>query len=312
MSALLRSLLFVPGDSERKQAKAMTSGADALILDLEDSVTPAQLPSARRQVCELLQSRRAVSPSSGQPPRPPQLWVRVNALASGKLMEDLVSVFPGAPDGLVLPKVSSAAEVVLLDRELATLETRAARTVGSTKLIVISTETAQAVLSLPTYAQALAADPIAAARVSALTWGSEDLSAAVGASCKVDASGELRFTFQLARSLCLLASAAAGVQAIDGVYLDFRNAAGLQRQAEEARRDGFTGKLAIHPGQVAVINAAFNPTEPELARARRIVAAFAASPQAGVLSLDGEMIDRPHLQQAQRILGLAARTESSS
>jgi len=295
MSALLRSLLFVPGDSERKQTKALASSADALILDLEDSVAEAQLPQARARVREVLV----------QAPRRQPLWVRVHSFSSGLLLEDLVAVFAGAPDGLVLPKVSSPAEIVQIDRELAALETQEGRTVGTTKLIVIATETPQAVLSLPIFAPVLTAEPSAAARVSALTWGSEDLSAALGASGKFDAAGALTFTFQLARSHCLLAASALGVQAIDGVYVNFRETEGLRREASEARRDGFTGKLAIHPDQIDSINTAFTPTESELARARRIVAAFAASPGAGVLNLEGEMIDRPHLLQARRLLDLA-------
>jgi citrate lyase subunit beta / citryl-CoA lyase len=297
MSALLRSLLFVPGDSERKQTKAIATPADALILDLEDSVAAAQLPAARTRVRDLLRSR----------PRE-QLWVRVHSLSSGLLLADLVAVFPGAPEGLMLPKVSSPAEIVQIDRELAALEARDGREVGATKLIVIATETAQAVLNLPTFAPRLAAEPSAAARVVALTWGLEDLSAAIGASGRLDSAGQLTFTMQLARSMCLLAASALGVQAIDGVQVSFRDTQGLQREAAEARRDGFTGKLAIHPDQIEAINTAFTPTEAELARARRIVAAFAASPSAGVLNLEGEMIDRPHLLQARGLLNLAARS----
>ena len=326
MSPMLRSLLFVPGDSERKQAKALASPADALILDLEDSVAEAQLPAARARVRELLISRGSGKASgsesasgcggtsgsgsasgsggSGTSVRRPQLWVRVHSLAGGLFLEDLVAVFPGAPAGLVLPKVSAAAEVIQVDRELAALEARDGRAVGSTQLIVISTETPQAVLNLPAFAGALSAQPSAAARVAALTWGAEDLSAAIGATGKHQPSGALTFTFQLARSLCQLAAAALNVQAIDGVYVNFRDSRGLEREAAEARRDGFTGKLAIHPDQLAPINQAFTPTESELARARRIVAAFSASPEAGVLNLDGEMVDRPHLLQARRLLEL--------
>ena len=314
MNSPLRSLLFVPGDSERKQAKALTSAADAVILDLEDSVAAAQRPAARARIRLLLQSRTGAGADSRRAPHgegrgahEPELWVRLNAPSSGQFLEDLAAVFPGAPAGLVLPKISGAAEIVQVDRDLAALETRDSRSVGSTRLIVICTETPQAVLSLPSYAQALASEPAAAARIAALTWGSEDLSAALGASGKVDADGAPAFTFQLARSLCLLAAAAIGVQAIDGVCVDFRSTERLQREAGDARRDGFTGKLAIHPDQIATINSAFSPSEPELARARRIVAAFAASPEAGALSLDGEMIDRPHLLQARRILGLSPR-----
>jgi len=309
MSSLLRSLLFVPGDSERKQAKALASSADALILDLEDSVAETQLPDARVRVREALfsRSRGAGAEAARDSTARPQLWVRVHSVSSGMLLEDLVAIFPGAPDGLVLPKVSSAAEIVQLDRELSALEAKEARPIGVTKLIIIATETPHAVLNLPSYPQVLAAEPAAAARVTALTWGSEDLSAAIGASGKREPSGALTSTFQLVRSLCLLTAAALGVQPVDGVYVNFRDREGLEREAADARRDGFTGKLAIHPDQVSSINAAFSPTPSELARARRIVAAFAASPQAGVLSLDGEMIDRPHLAQARRLLELAER-----
>ncbi len=304
MTPQLRSLLFVPGDSERKQLKARSSGADALILDLEDSVAAAQLPLARGLVRQVLQAPRQAGPA---------IWVRTNSLASGQFLEDLAAIFPGAPAGLVLPKVSAAAEIIQIHEYLVALEMRDSRPPGSTQLIVIATETPQAVLNLPAFAQVLATAPAAAARVAALTWGSEDLSAAIGARSKVDTgTGALSFTFQLARSLCLLAAAAMGIPAIDGVHVDFRDAKGLEREAADARRDGFAGKLAIHPEQIAVINSAFNPTEPELARARRIVAAFAASPEAGVLSLDGEMIDRPHLVQAQRILKLAAQRQGHS
>ncbi len=293
MRSLLRSLLFVPGDSERKQSKALSSPADALLLDLEDSVAEAQLPAARARVRDLLMARGSARP---------QLWVRVHSLASGLLLEDLLAVFPGAPDGLVLPKVASATEVIQVDRELAALEARDGRPIGSTQLIVIATESAQAVLNLPAFPGVLLAEPAAAARVTALTWGAEDLSASIGATARHTASGTLTVTFQLARSLCLLSAAALGVQALDGVYVNFRDTPGLERESAEARRDGFTGKLAIHPDQIAPINTAFNPTEAELARAHRIVAAFAASPDAGVLTLDGEMIDRPHLLQARRLL----------
>jgi citrate lyase subunit beta/citryl-CoA lyase len=309
VTSLLRSLLFVPGDSERKQAKALASPADALILDLEDSVAATQLPAARVRVRELLLAQGGAASAARQRQ---QLWVRVHALSSGLLLEDLEAVLAGAPDGLVLPKVSSPGEVIQIDRELAALEAKEARQMGCTKLIVIATETPQGVLNLPTYSQALASAPAAAARVAALTWGAEDLSAAIGATGKFDPTGALTPALQLARSLCLLAATAIGVQAIDGVHVNFRDAKGLQRELSEARRDGFTGKLAIHPDQITPINTAFNPTESELVRARRIVAAFAASPQAGVLNLEGEMIDRPHLLQARRLLELAARATSNS
>jgi len=296
-SPALRSLLFVPGDSERKQVKALASAADALLLDLEDSVSAENLPAARLRVRELLVGQRDRSRQ--------QLWVRVNALSSGSLLEDLAAVFPGAPEGLMLPKVSLASEVCEISHYLAALEAQAGRRVGDTKLIVIATETAQAVLGLGGYAQNL--DAVARQRLLGLTWGAEDLSAALGISRKTNADGTLTFTLQMARSMCLLAAAAIGVQAIDGVYVDFRNGAGLEREIQAARGDGFTGKMAIHPDQVGPINAAFIPGATEVEWARRIVAAFENAPQAGVVSLDGKMVDRPHLVQARRILDWAAR-----
>ncbi len=296
-----RSWLFVPGDSERKQARGVESAADALILDLEDSVAPRRRPRARQQVAAFL---------SGRPRRgAQQLWVRVNGLASGELLEDLAAVMARAPDGIVLPKVSSPEEVLEVHHYLSALEKRESLE-RQTGLLVIATETPQAVLGLSRFAATLPAGAPSPAgwpcpRLTALTWGAEDLSAALGVREKVAADGALTFTFELARALCLLASAAAGVQAIDGVHADFADREGLARELARARRDGFTGKLAIHPDQVEPINAAFTPTESEVAGARRIVAAFAASPDIGVTSVDGKMIDRPHLLQAQRLLAAA-------
>ncbi len=300
---MLRSLLFVPGDSERKQSKAVISEADALLLDLEDSVAAARLPAARARVLDLLKSR---------PDRTrQQLWVRVNALSSGLLLQDLAAVFPGSPDGIVLPKAASPAEVVQVAHYLSALEAREGRSPGSTQLLVIATETPQALLNLGTYANVLASEPHTRQRIAGLTWGSEDLSAAMGITHKTDRQGSLTFPFQLARSLCVVSATALGVQAIDGVYLDFRDTEGLKRDIEDARRDGFTGKLAIHPDQVGPINQAFVPGAAEVEWARRIVAAFASAPEAGVMSLDGRMIDKPHLFQAQRILDRVARVQSA-
>jgi citrate lyase subunit beta / citryl-CoA lyase len=295
-AASIRSWLFVPGDSARKQEKAAASAADALIFDLEDSVTEELLPQARAQVCAFLDSHRS---RAGQ-----QLWVRVNALASGKLPADLAAVMPGAPDGIVLPKVSFAREALEVGRILSELESRHGRAAGVTQLLIIATETAQAPLALGDYAST------ANARIAGLTWGSEDLSAALGASAR-EADGSLTFTFELVRSMCLLAAAAAGIAAFDGVCVDFRNPDVLAREAARARRDGFTGKLAIHPAQIGPINAAFSPQPEEIARAQAIIAAFAAAPHAGVLSLDGQMLDRPHLLRAQRILERAAHAHPS-
>jgi citrate lyase subunit beta / citryl-CoA lyase len=294
---IARSWLFVPGDSERKQAKALASAADALILDLEDSVALSMRDQARAHVAAFLGSRAQRAAQ--------RLWVRVNGLASGALLDDLAAVIRGAPDGVVLPKVSSFQEVVQVHHYLLALEKREGLGAESTRLLVIATETPQAVLRLEGYAAAAAG--ACPARLAGLTWGAEDLSAAIGAREKFAADGSPTSTFQLARSLCLLAAAATGVQAVDTVHANFADRAGLARQLEHARRDGFTGKLAVHPDQVEPINVAFTPTESELSLARRIVAAFESSPEIGVTNIDGRMIDRPHLLQAQRLLAAAER-----
>ncbi len=296
-----RSWLFVPGDSERKQTKAQGSGADALILDLEDSVAPSQLPEARARVAGLL---RALAGNAAGP----QLWVRVNSPESGLLPADLASVCAQAlPEGVMLPKVSAPEEIIAVAAQLAALEAAHGAAAGRLRLLVLTTETPQAVLNLPRYAGVLAAAPAVRTRIAGLTWGSEDLGAALGALGKRGADGTLTFPFQLARTQCLLAAAALGVAAVDGVTADFRDAAALTRELLEARRDGFYGKLAIHPDQVAAINSGFTPTAAECAHAQAVVAAFAASPGTGVASLAGQMIDRPHLLQAQRILARMAQ-----
>jgi citrate lyase subunit beta / citryl-CoA lyase len=295
----LRSWLFVPGDSERKQEKALATGADAIILDLEDSVAAELRPQARDRVARVL---------AAHPRAPgPQLWVRVNAPSSGQMAADLDAVFAGgAPHGVVLPKISTVAEIEAAARYLDMLETQIGKPVRGTRLLVIATETPRGLLSLPQYPAALAATPAVASRLAALTWGVEDLGTALAVRSRHDDAGVLTFTFQLARSTCLLAAASLGVQAIDGVHTDFRDSAGLLKELAAARRDGFSGKLAIHPDQIAPINAAFSPTRAECEHAQRVVAAFAAAPGAGVISLDGRMLDRPHLEQAQRILAGAA------
>lgn len=287
-----RSLLFVPGDSEHKQAKALETPADAVILDLEDSVDPTRLPAARKRVAELLQEPA---------PRPSQQrWVRVNAPGSGLLLEDLVAVLDAgaAPDGIVLPKVSGPEEVVEVDHYLTALEVNLGRPPGSTALIVLATETPQGLLALPRYPAELRK----LSRLAGLSWGVEDLGTALGARERTDADSLLTLPFQLARAACLLTAASLGVAAVDGVHARFRDLAGLAKELESARRDGFVAKLAIHPDQIAPINAAFTPTPAEIERARQIIAAFAAAPGAGVVSLEGQMLDRPHLTAAQRIL----------
>jgi citrate lyase subunit beta/citryl-CoA lyase len=273
-----RSWLFVPADSERKIAKALESDADAIIFDLEDSVVPSQKATAR----DIL--RRLPSRSGG-----PEWWVRINPIGSEYHNDDLKLIGVADMHGIVLPKAESGADV-----------TQLAHRTGSIPVHAIVTETAASLFGLLSYR-----DP--RSPLAAMSWGAEDLSAALGASSKYDADGALSFTYKLARSLCLAAAVAAGVQPVDGVFADFRDAGGLRAEAEAARGEGFTGKLAIHPDQVAVINAAFTPSTDEVRHAEQVVAAFEAHPQAGVLSVEGKMVDRPHLVQARRVLERMAR-----
>ncbi|HEU4618673.1 MAG TPA: CoA ester lyase [Gammaproteobacteria bacterium] len=282
----LRSLLFVPGDDERKLARAVDAGADALILDLEDSVAPRRKASARALVAEFLETH--ASHVGG-----PSLWVRVNAASTPHVDEDLTAVLPSAPRGLVVPKVDAPQELARLGERLDELERDSGLPAGATKLLPIATETPAGVFAMGGYASV-------GPRLAGLTWGAEDLSAALGAATAVDADGEWLFTYELVRSLCLLAAGAAGVAAIDTVFSDFRDADGLRRQAARARRDGFTGKLAIHPAQIEIINETFRPTREEVDAARRVVAAL--GDEVGVTSIDGRMLDRPHLLRALRLL----------
>ena len=268
-----RSWLFVPADSEKKIAKAVESEADAIIFDLEDSVAPA-LKSVARDLLKHLPAR-----SGG-----PDWWVRVNPIGSEHHKDDLELIGVADIHGIVLPKAESGADVVQL-----------AHRTGSIPIHAIVTETAASLFGLLSYR-----DP--KSPLAAMSWGAEDLSAALGASSKYDADGGLSFTYRLARSLCLAGAVAADVQPVDGVFADFRDEQGLRAEAEAARREGFTGKLAIHPAQVAVINAAFTPSADDVGHAEEIVAAFEAHPDAGVLSVSGKMVDRPHLTQARRIL----------
>ncbi len=274
----LRSWLFVPADSERKITKALDSDADAIIFDLEDSVSPAMKPVARDVLRNLLKRSGA-----------PQWWVRVNPLGSEFHKDDLELIAIADIHGIVLPKAESGDDV----RQLA-------HRTGNIPVHAIVTETAASLFGLLSYR-----DP--ASPLVAMSWGAEDLSAALGASSKHDARGELAFTYKLARSLCLAGAVAAGVQPVDGVFADFKDDKGLKAEAQAARRDGFTGKLAIHPAQVPIINAAFTPSKDDVAHAEEIVAAFEAHPDAGVLSVGGKMVDRPHLVQARRVLDRAAR-----
>lgn len=277
----LRSLLFVPGDRPDRMEKALRSGADALILDLEDAVAPAAKPEARKAVARFLGVNGGA-----------RIWVRVNPLDSLDNEKDLDAVLPGHPDGIVMPKADGGTSVAALARRLTQ------RGNATAKILAIATETPSAMFQLGTFG--------GQKRLAALTWGAEDLPAAIGATTSREADGRFTPPYELARALCLFGAAAAGVAPIETVYPAFRDLEGLEAYAGRARRDGFTGMMAIHPDQVAVINAAFTPSEAEVEHARRIVAAFAASPGAGALSLEGRMIDRPHLVQAQRILSSAA------
>jgi len=290
-----RSWLFIPGDSEKKQAKALGTGADALILDLEDSVTLPNKAAARTMVCAWLKANRAAA-NAGQRQA---LWVRINALDTPLWRDDLVAVLPGAPDGIMLPKSAGPESVQQLAAELYELEEKNGIAPGTTKILPLVSETAAATITIPAYAQA------SLPRLAGLTWGAEDLSAAIGATRKRDGAGKWTDAFRFARTQTLLTAHARGVDAIDTLHADFADLDGLKQAAEGARADGFAGMLAIHPAQVPVINAAFSPSEEELAEARAVIAAFAANPDAGALQINGRMIDRPHVRLAERVLGIA-------
>jgi len=282
---ILRSLLFVPADSEKKLAKARTVPAGALILDLEDSVAPTARAQARALASEFLKEKHAQA-----------IWLRVNPVGSADCKADLQAIAAAAPAGLVVPKPDGPEALRALGRDLTQIEAGQGLPHGAIKLMPVASETPRAVLSLMDYRNP-------PPRLAALTWGAEDLSAALGASTNRQADGEFAFTYQMVRSLALIAARAAGVAAIETLHADYRDAAALDRVARIARRDGFAGMLAIHPDQVAVINAAFTPLPQEITQARRVVAAFADG--AGVASLDGKMLDAPHLRQAENILALA-------
>jgi citrate lyase subunit beta/citryl-CoA lyase len=288
----MRSLLFVPGDSEKKQQKGLDSGADALILDLEDSVALDLKPRAREITLAFLQAARAL-------PRRPRLLVRVNALSTGLTAADLDAVMPGAPDAIMLPKAEGGMDVGHLAAQIAVREAEADLPDGATRIVPIATETGKGIFGLGSYAGA-------SHRLSALTWGAEDLSADLGAETNRLSDGSYTDPYRLARALTLFAAAAAQVDAIDTVFTNFRDEVGFRAECLAARRDGFTGKMAIHPAQVAPANEVFAPAPDELAKAEAIIALFAANPGVGVIGLDGEMLDRPHLIRAQR---LKARAE---
>jgi citrate lyase subunit beta/citryl-CoA lyase len=282
----LRSLLFVPGDSERKFARARGCGADALILDLEDSVAPPQKAAARALAAKLIDEKQR---------RDWSLFVRVNPLDTGMTLDDLAAVVKPGLDALLVPKANGAADLERISHYVDALEARAGMLQGSVKLASVATETPKAMFALGSYAPAHA-------RLIALTWGAEDLSAALGATDNKEPDGAWTFPYQLARAQCLIAASAAGVAGIDTLFADYRDLAGLEQDCRRSRRDGFTGRLAIHPDQIAAINRSYAPSPAEIERARKIVEAFEANPGAGTLGIDGKMVDLPHLKAARNTL----------
>ena len=284
-----RSFLFVPADSERKLKKSQDSAADALILDLEDSVAATERPRARSLARAFLSDRGDAA-----------VWVRINPLDTEDALPDLREIVSSAPTGIVLPKPGGAKDAIQLDKLLGVLEQESGIPEGQTKILPIVTEKPEALFHLHEYAGS-------SSRLAGLSWGAEDLSAALGASASRDADGNWLPPYELARSLCLFAAAAAEVPSFDTIFADFKNTEGLATYAANARRDGFSGMLAIHPAQVDIINAAFTPDASELERAERIISLFAENPDSGVLGMDGEMLDRPHLIQAQKIIAMAHR-----
>ena len=287
----MRSLLFVPADSPRKLAKALTCGADALIIDLEDSVAAAAKATARNAARDFLRD-------AGKTAGGPRLFVRINALDSGLADDDLDAVMAAAPEAIVLPKALAGSDVQHLGVKLAVREAENGLTDSATRILVIATETAASIFAMGSYAGA-------SRRLMGLAWGAEDLSADLDAPVSRLDDGTYTAPYLLARSLTLFAAAAAGVEAVDAIHSKFHDLAALRLECEMAARDGFTAKMAIHPGQVPVINEIFTPSPQALGRARAIVAAFAANPGVGVIGLGGEMLDRPHLKRAERLLARA-------
>jgi len=285
-----RSWLFAPGDSERKMEKATAGTAGVVLFDLEDAVAEGEKVAARARTSAFL---------AAQPSDRARLWVRINPLQGPHALADLAAVVPSHPGGIMLPKSRGRADVERLDHYLSALEVAAGIERGTTAVIALVTETATSMFTTGTYA--------GAPRLAALTWGAEDLADAVGAVDNRNADGSYAFTYEMARSFCLLGAASAGVAAVETIHGDFRDEAGLRRRAQQARRCGFCGMLAIHPAQVDVINEAFTPSAEEVRTAQEIVDLFAASPAAGVVAHKGAMLDRPHLARAQAVLRLAAR-----
>lgn len=294
----MRSLLFVPGDSDRKIAKALSAGADALILDLEDAVAADRKAAAREMTRDFVASAKSRETR-------PRLYVRINSLTTDDWTADLDGIMAAGPDGIMLPKPRSGEDVHRLSLALDHAEERAGLAQGATRIVAIATEVPVCLLNMGTFVEA-------STRLEALTWGAEDLSAEIGSAATREAGGAFTSPYRLARDLCLFTAVAAGAHPIDTVFIDFRDHDGLRAEAAAAARDGFTGKLAIHPDQVEIINAAFTPSQREIDRARDIIAMFAASPEAGVISLNGQMYDRPHLTRAERVLARAGLASSGT
>jgi citrate lyase subunit beta / citryl-CoA lyase len=288
----LRSLLFVPGDSEKKLARGRESGADALILDLEDAVAPPKKAEARELVASTIASDAR---------RDWALFVRINALDTGLALDDLSAVVQPGLDAILVPKANSAADIVQIGHYLDAFETRAGMTAGTVRIAVVATETPAAMFALGSYAPA---HP----RLVAMTWGAEDLGAAIGSSANKEADGAWTLPYRVARAQCLFAAAAADVAPIDTLFADFRDQDGLAADCRIARRDGFTGRIAIHPDQVATINSCFSPSPEEIDHAQRVVAAFEANPGVGTIGIDGRMYDIPHLKTARRTLAATGET----
>jgi citrate lyase subunit beta / citryl-CoA lyase len=286
----MRSWLFAPGDSERKLEKATASGADIVIFDLEDAVTEAEKPKARALVTAFLKSNAQ---------HRSRLWVRINPIQGPHALADLAAVMPAAPAGIMFPKPRGRADAELLDHYLTAFEAAAGSEIGATKVMLLATEMPESMLAIGSYA--------GVPRVVAMSWGAEDLATALGASDNRGDYGGYDFTYELARSLCLVGAAAAGVAAIETIHGDFKDDAGLRKRAAQMRRAGYRGMLAIHPAQVEPINEAFSPSAEELAAAQEIVDLFAANPGVGTIGHKGAMLDRPHLARAQALLASVGR-----
>jgi citrate lyase subunit beta / citryl-CoA lyase len=284
----MRSLLFVPADGGSKLAKAMASGADAVIIDLEDSIAPDRKEAARKACLDYLKSVSAKTER-------PRLLVRINGLETGHTDADLGAVVPGKPDAILFPKAEGGESLVHVDAKLTAQEAIAGVPEGAIKILAQSVESSRGLFLAGTFRNT-------SARLIGMTWGPEDLSSEVGAEANREADGSLTEPYRLARSMCLFGAAAARVPAIETIYVDFRNLDALRRDTEIAKRDGFTGRLAIHPAQVPVINDVFTPSPEQIEKAKAIVAAFAAKPGGGTVGIEGKMYDRPHLVKAQRLL----------